>query len=459
MSLNTPYIPENIVVHLGRPDEDAPNVTIPFVEYIKNIAASELYPTWQQTSLLANIYAIITFALNRIYTEYYRNRGYDFDITNTSQFDQSYQPGIQSFQNVSELVELVFDSYVKKQGRTEPYFTSFCNGTTTQCEGLSQWGTVDLASKGLMPYQILQTYYGKDIDIKTNVPIIIADESYSHVPLRKGSRNNGVKDIQIELNRIRQNYPGIPPIYPVDGIFGANTEAAVLEFQKIFNLKQDGIIGKSTWYTIKSISNAIKKLRKLQSEGLSTEEIPPIFLNTLNPRDKNNYVTALQYYLTMIKYNYPNIPSVEINGIYDNQTEMAVKKFQEIIGLNPTGTVNQQTIIPLLEQYKRMIDTLPKELTDEKAKIYPGYFLEKFFTGEDVKAIQQYLAKIATVNPKIPPLTVNGTFDQKTEEVVRAFQKEFGLPVTGQVGPVTWNKITEIYESLIQKQMQLNGIV
>ena len=156
MNASLPFIPETITVHLGRPDQSAENVTVPFLEYVTNVASSEIYPTWPESAIRANLYAQISFALNRIYTEYYRSRGYDFDITNSTAFDQSFVKGRDYFENISQIASDVFNSYVVRQGSVEPLFTAYCDGKETNCEGLSQWGTVALANQGYTPYEILQ---------------------------------------------------------------------------------------------------------------------------------------------------------------------------------------------------------------------------------------------------------------------------------------------------------------
>ena len=242
----TPSIPTTITVHLGAPSQNAPNVTVPFLDYVKNVASSEIYPTWPENAIRANMYAQISFALNRIFTEYYRSRGYDFDITNSTAYDQYFVNGRTVFDNISRIADDIFDSYVVKGEGIEPYFTQYCNGTTVTCDGLSQWGTVPLAEDGFLPYQILQYYYGDDVSIKQNVPIDDLPASYPGIPLRLGSVGNDVKNIQLRLNRISRNYPAIPKIYPTDGIFAVETEDAVKEFQRIFNLTPDGIVGRST---------------------------------------------------------------------------------------------------------------------------------------------------------------------------------------------------------------------
>ncbi|MBO5670479.1 MAG: spore cortex-lytic protein, partial [Clostridia bacterium] len=166
-----PVIPEYITVHLGQPDQPAENVRVRFQDYIKNVASSEVYPNWPESAIRANILAQISYALNRVYTEFYRSRGYDFDITNSTQYDQKFILNRDIFENISQIVDDIFNDYVVKQGTIQPYFTQYCNGTTTTCPGLSHWGTVDLAREGLVPYQILQRYYGDDINIVFNAPV------------------------------------------------------------------------------------------------------------------------------------------------------------------------------------------------------------------------------------------------------------------------------------------------
>lgn len=166
-----PVVPENITVHLGRPESSAENVTVPFAEYIKNVASSEIYPTWPESAIRANILAQISYTLNRVYTEYYRSRGYDFDITSTTQFDHAFVPDREIFENISRITDDIFNDYIVKRGNIEPFFAQFCDGVRTQCDGLSQWGSVELAEQGLGAYEILQSYYGEDIDLIFNAPV------------------------------------------------------------------------------------------------------------------------------------------------------------------------------------------------------------------------------------------------------------------------------------------------
>ena len=219
-----PYIPETIVVHLGAPTQSAANVTVPFTDYIKNVVSSEIYPTWEPAALEANTLAIISFALNRFYTEYYRSRGYDFDITSSTAIGQkSHRRGRKCFHRCSG-PRCISDRYLRREGFVEPLAAKFCNGVTTTCDGLSQWGSQYLAEGGADAFSILRSYYG-NIELVTNAPVQEPSPSYPGTPLRRGDTNADVALIQFILNRISQNYPAIPKL-TVDGVFGSATEAS-----------------------------------------------------------------------------------------------------------------------------------------------------------------------------------------------------------------------------------------
>ena len=218
-----PYIPQFLTVHLGAPGSNAQNVTVSFPDYIKNVASSEIYPTWPENAIRANVYAQISYALNRYYTEWYRSMGYDFDITNSTRYDQAYVQNRDIFANISDIVDDIFNEYVYRQGSVEPYFTQYCNGTTVTCDGLSQWGTVPLAEQGYGPYDILVEFYGPDINLNTDTPVRINSPSYPGLPLRLGDAGNSVRTKQVQLNRISRNYPSIPKIAPVDGVLASLT--------------------------------------------------------------------------------------------------------------------------------------------------------------------------------------------------------------------------------------------
>lgn len=371
------YVPEFITVHLGPPDSPAENVTVSFPEYIKNVASSEIYPTWPENALRANIYAQVSFALNRIYTEWYRSRGYPFDITSSTSYDQKFIKNRNIFENISEIVDDIFNRYVVKQGSQNPYFTEYCNGTTVTCKGLSQWGTVDLANQGKTPYEILQYYYGNDIDIKA-APILPYMESYPGEPLRSGSRDYEVRIIQQRLNRIARNFPAIPRINPVDGVFGEQTEKAVKAFQQVFNLTPDGIVGPGTWYKISFIYASVRKLSELYGENEALSDVPVQFVEPLEPGDTGQRVRLLQYYINVLAAFYEDIAEVREDGIFGEDTRQQVLNFQRVFGINPDGIVGIGTWDALYDAYLGILQSVPQKYFNDTVNVpnlgqYPGF--------------------------------------------------------------------------------------
>ncbi|MBE5040124.1 peptidoglycan-binding protein [Ructibacterium gallinarum] len=444
------YVPQNITVHLGAPDDtSAPNVTVPFVQYIKNVASSEIYPTWPESAIRANIYAQISYALNRIFTEHYRSRGYNFDITNSTQYDQAYIHGRDIFENISQIVDDIFNDYIVRQGKIDPLFARYCNGTTSVCPGgLSQWGTVELAKQGYTPYEILSYYFGEDINIITDAPVADMPESYPGTPLRLGSYGEAVNRIQIYLNRIAKNYPAIPKIEYPDGVFDLETEAAVKEFQRIFNLTQDGIVGKATWYKIFYIFTTVKRLAELDSEGITLESVSRQYKNALTFGDRGEGVRLIQYFLNVIAEFNDYIPAINIDGIFGPATQNAVKAFQQSAGLPETGVVDETTWNALLENYNTVIQGLPPDYRVGGAVVYPGEILRRGMSGENIRLLQSYLTKIADTDSDIPKIPVTGYFGEETEKAVLAFQKKYGIPARGIVGLNTWNAIAKQYDAL-----------
>lgn len=448
MPIGEPYIPDKIVVHLGAPDSNAPNITVTFPDYLKNVASSEVYPTWPENALRANIYAQASFALNRIYTEWYRSRGYNFDITNNTRYDQAFVHGRNIYDDISKLVDELFNSYLTKGDDIQPFFAQFCNGTTVTCPGLSQWGTVDLANRGYTPYEILQYYYGDDINIQRDAPVRIAAESYPGYVLQLGEVGNDVVILQRYLNRISRNYPAIPKISPVNGIFDQNTENAVKKFQEIFNLTVDGLVGRRTWYQITYLYVAVKGLAELQSEGIKYTDIALQFPAVLRPGDTGEYVQVLQYYLAVIGYFVDQLPVLRIDGIFGAQTEEAVRTIQRLAGLPQDGIVGQQTWNVIYEGYMGIVQTIPSDGFGAGLPLYPGRALTLGSSGEAVANIQQYLNAIAVVYPQIPTVTPTGFYGNDTRRAVTEFQRLFGISPTGIVGPLTWNKIVSVYDDV-----------
>ena len=352
-----PYIPETITVHLGPPNSAANNVTVSFTEYVKNVASSEIYPTWNESALRANILAIISYALNRVYTEYYRSRGYDFDITNSTAYDQAFVEGRSYFENVSRLVDELFDTYIRRIGFVEPLAAKFCNGTTVSCDGLSQWGSEQLAREGYNSFEILQYYYGDNIELVTNAPIRGISETYPGAPLQLGSTGPFVTSIQAALNRISQNYPAISKISPVDGIYGPETERAVQAFQRIFSLSADGIVGPATWYQIIRIYVAVQRLAELQSLG-QQQYVISTYPSDLSLNDTGDYVRQLQYMLSVLSDFIPGVPLLSITGTFDIPTRDAVRAFQQLYGLPVTGAVDAAVWDAIYAQFSQIEQTV-----------------------------------------------------------------------------------------------------
>lgn len=358
MPVVTPYIPERITVHLGPPDTNAPNVTVSFQDYVKNVASSEIYPTWDESALRANILAIISFALNRVYTEFYRSRGYDFEITNSTAIDQAFVNGRSTFESVDRIVDDIFNDYIRRQNFVEPLAAKFCNGTTVTCEGLSQWGSQRLAEQGFDSIQILRNYYGNNIEIVNDAPIQGLVISYPGTPLRQGSRGPNVVVVQTALNRVSQNYPAIPKISPVDGIFGPQTEAAVRRFQQIFGLAEDGIVGKATWYELVRLYVGVNALTELRSQGQQFYNISFNYGGTLQQGSTGQYVRQLQYMLQVLSNFISTIPYVQVDGIFGPATRSAVIAAQRYFGLPQTGRVDERTWLQIESQYNGVRDTV-----------------------------------------------------------------------------------------------------
>ena len=452
-----PQIPEFITVHLGRPDEEALNVTVPFPEYIMNVASSEIYPTWPENALRANIYAQISFALNRIYTGYYRIRGYDFDITNSTAFDQYFVNGREIFENIRQIVGDIFNSYLRRQGNVEPLFAQYCNGTTVTCEGLSQWGTVDLANQGLTPYQILTNYYGNDIDIVTDVPITGNVQIAPRNNLRLGMSGDEVRALQIRLNRISTNYPAIPKIVSTNGIFSYDTEDAVIAFQNVFGLEPDGIVGKATWYAVQYIYNSVARLNELDSEGIDYDQVADEFPSVLRIGDSGENVKYFQFILNYLSAFYNTIPSIAINGVFNEETESAVKAAQATFGLTSDGIVEADTWNAIYNAYLGIVKTVPLEFVEGNTVPYQGVVLTVGSDSEEVVLLQQYLNYISNTYPEIPQIPITGYYGTRTRESVVAFQRRFGIPVTGNVNGITWDAITREYSTLYNGSLMSEG--
>ena len=258
--LSRVVIPEFVVVHDGVPqDSTAPNYYVRYRDYIKNVVSSEIYATWDENAIYANTLAIMSFTLNRVYTEWYRNRGFNFTITSSTAYDQKWIYGRNIYTNVGRIVDSIFANYLSRPGVRQPIFTSYCDGQRVTCDGLSQWGSQYLANEGYSPIEIIRYYYGSDMFINTAESVSGVPSSWPGYDLTIGSSGDKVRQIQQQLNRIARNYPAIPTM-SADGIYGPATQEAVRTFQGIFNLPQTGIVDYPTWYSISNIYVGVSRI-------------------------------------------------------------------------------------------------------------------------------------------------------------------------------------------------------
>jgi len=279
--LPEPVVPEYIIVHQGSPnDPSAPNYRVPFKDYIKNVASCEIYSTWTGSALRANIFCIVSFTLNRIFTEWYRGKGKNFDITSSTAFDHAFSYGRNIYDNISEIVDEIFSTYIRRIGKKQPLFSQYCDGKRVSCpEWLSQWGSQNLGTQGYVPYDILTYYYGYNIELVTAEKVAGRPMSYPGRVLTIGSSGPSVRTVQGQLNRIARNYPLIPKLAE-DGRYGSKTANSVKVFQQVFTLPQTGVVDYATWYKISDVYVGVSKLAELKTTESSRnwgcrEFIPP----------------------------------------------------------------------------------------------------------------------------------------------------------------------------------------
>ena len=443
MAIRIPIIPEEIIVHLGDPDEKARNITVPFIEYIKNVASGEIYPNWPLDAIKANVLAQISFALNRVYNEWYPSKGYNFDITSSPMYDQSFVENRQFFETISQVVDEFFNDYLVKDEQVQPFFAMYCDGRVTTCDGLSQWGSVSLANQGKGPLDILRNYYG-NVNIIFNAPSEENVRSYPGFPVEIGTAGDFVRMLNMQLNRIGQNYPAIPVILNDSPYFTIETENAVKKFQEIFNVPITGVVDKSTWYRIKYLYNAVKKISDLYSEGISIDEATLLFNKNLQVGDSGQYIKTLNYLTNVISYFDSSIPFLNLSeDTFNDDTKQVVVAIQNKYGLDSDGIVDSETWKVIKEVYRQTIRDIPSEYYVVLNEFYPGRFLSNGMSGDDIINLQKFLYIICKNTGSIPGVVVNGIFDNLTEQSVRAIQRKYNLVENGVVGPAVWYRIVE----------------
>ena len=445
--LDKVIIPKNITVHLGKPAASARNVTVSFRDYIANVASSEVYPTWPEQALRANIHCQISLALNRIYTEWYPSKGYTFNITNSTSYDQYYVHGRTVFDVMVRITDDIFNTYLRKRGTVNPYYSEYCDGKSVTCPGLKQWGTVTLANNGRSALQILRYYYGSDIEIVRTSNIQSIPQSYPGSPLRQGDSGTAVFTLQRQLNRITKDYPFLGKL-TVDGVFGSRMAATVRAFQKQFNLTADGMVGRQTWYKISYIYVSVKDLAELTSEG----EVSSGTLSdgtwggtVLRTGSTGSAVEQLQFWLNTLAQYESSIPSLTVDGVYGTGTANAVRAFQRKYGLTVDGVVGRATWTEVYDQFRSI------QSDNGTPNAYPGTALREGASGQNVRLVQFWLKIARTVYPSLSNVTVDGKFGSATTAAVRRFQTYFGLTSDGVVGRTTWNKLYEVYNDIANK--------
>jgi len=463
------FIPTHITVHLGVPASNARNVTVPFVDYIKNVASSEIFPDWPYNSLRANIHAIISLALNRVFTEWYRGKGYNFDITNSTQYDQYFVEGRNIFESISVIADAIFNTYVIKPPGIEPYYTEYCSGSYVTCPGMKQWGTVTLADQGLNYLQILRYYYGQSIYITSTNNIRTPFESFPG-NLTIGSSGQDVALIQAMIARIRQNYPRIPAL-TVDGQYGSQTVAAIREFQSIFGLALTGTVDRRTWYQISNTYAAVMRLAELGSEGHQPPMIPsppPVPPSPPSPPSEYfNYTVVAGDTLWLLAQRFGTTVEaiMSLNGL--TSSNLNIGQVLRIPGTTSSGYFNYtvaagDTLWLLAQRFGTTVEAImslngltssnlsigqvlriPSGTTTVPRPPFPG-ILRLGSSGNNVTILQQNLNRIAAANSAIPRITVDGSFGPATQNAVIAFQRYYGLTPDGIVGSLTWNRLMQL---------------
>ena len=340
-------------------------------------------------------------------------------------------------------------SYLTRGDAVEPLFAQYCNGTTVTCPGgLSQWGTVPLAEQGLSAEEIVRSFYGDDINFSADAPLSPSlGESFPGITLRLGENGEDVRTIQNRLNRISTNYPNIPKIYPADGVFDADTEAAVRAFQRQFNLTPDGLVGRATWYRIAFVYNNVKRLSELNSEGLTLEEISRQYPELLSEGMSGVSVRLLQYFLAIAGEYYDALPrwsAAQLDGIFGPQTRSAVEAYQRMLGLPVTGAVDRATWNALVSTYRSVLLVQPEQEWLGLFIGLPEVFLVTGMRGDAVRRAQELINIIARGYPEVPAVAVDGIFGSATESAVSVIQTLLGLPATGAVGPLTWEGMARL---------------
>lgn len=437
--IDNPVVPQSITVRIGLPQGDGENVTIGFIDYIKAVSSCELFPTWPVSCLMAGIISIVSAALNRLSTRHYRKAGYDFDITSLDQYDRQFIKNVPTYENIDNLVYSLFDKYVAKKDENSPVLTFSHEGYISGGEGLSLWGSVELARQQCTPYDILNYYFG-DIRIENAAVEETVPGSYDK-ELFLTSQGEKVHVLQYRLNKIALSREGMPFVN-ITGLYDIDTAKAVEEFQRLYGNKPTGITDYATWHKVHYIYNA----QKAENAGIEWQEGEgyPGYPLSLGCRDLA--VVNLTKHLSEISKSLGKdiILPVKVGGEFDERVQRAVLDFQNYTGLEMTGVVDQKTWDAIV----RTGFDIQKESSIELA--YPGKPIRYGDKGRLVEFIQQALNKVGICRTEIPLLDTDGVFGNKTRNAVIAFQKHYALSPDGIVGPLTWARMVAEYTGICE---------
>lgn len=444
-------IPNFIRVHLGRETASAATVSVPYIDYIKNVTSHEIYDTWPEQAIIANVHCIVSFTLNRIFTEFYRKRGRNFDITSETYMDQKYVHGGVIGARISAIVDRIYNQYLAIIGHREPFLSLYNDGVRVNIPGrLSQWGSFyDARDRGLNAWQIIKKYFSQNLELRVCNRFGGILQSYPGYTLMPGSRGNAVRTMQLQLNRILGRYTNVI-INPVDGIYGPQTTNSVRMFQQIYNLPQTGNIDQRTWYEIGRIYAIERALWEMYSEGqrIGIGTTPPTKITRMN--DTGALVVELQFLLDFIAMYHSEIPFVAQTSRFDALTDAGVRAFQRLFNITVDGIVGATTWRMLYDVYWGIIQNTtppqpppvnPNPPTDIPP--FPGTSLRLGSAGANVRLIQEAINRLAQVTPGLWQIAEDGIFGSGTQEAVMAFQRIFGLVVDGIVGPITWTRLMQ----------------
>ena len=443
-------IPNFIRVHLGREENtSAQTVSVPFINYIKNVTSHEIFDTWPEEAIIANVYCIVSLTLNRVYTEFYRKRGRNFDITSETYYDQKFVYNGTIGARISAIVDRIFNYYLAIVGHKEPFLSLYNDGIRVNIPGrLSQWGSFyDARDQGMNAWQIIRKYYSQNLELRISDNFGGVLESYPGYTLTQGSRGNAVRTMQLYLNRVLGRYTNVI-INPVDGIYGPQTTASVRMFQQLYNLPVTGNIDRRTWYEISRIYAIERGLWEMYSEGqrIGIGQVPPT--QTTRMGDQGALVVELQFLLDFIAMYHSEIPFVAQTSRFDSLTDEGVRAFQRLFGITPDGVVGATTWRKLYDVYWGIMQNTvppqpppPNPNPPENIPPFPGTSLRVGSTGASVRLVQEAINKLAQITPGMWQIAVDGVFGNGTRDAVMAFQRIFGLVVDGIVGPVTWNRL------------------